>query len=151
MYNSLDAPLNVDIEMNMTGDRPSRMVPNFSKLILLKHPFEHGQERNILVFAKEEVSLWIQIFVNWKVSPRHMLPGKLEPSIRSWRNYSWWRRSGEECAKGKRSFRRLPVYSCSSGNHARNNCFARFVEKEIPVAKNGDTRSRYVCAGQKVH
>lgn len=56
MYNEMNAPLNIDIEMDMTGDRPSRMVSNFQKLVLIQHPFEHGQDRSILVFAKEEVS-----------------------------------------------------------------------------------------------
>lgn len=55
MWDSLDSMLNVSIEMNMIGEKPTRMVSNFQKLVLLKHPFEHGQERQLLVFAKEEV------------------------------------------------------------------------------------------------
>lgn len=56
MYDVLNTPLNLSVEMNMVGERPTRMVSNFQKLVVIKHPFEHGQERSILVFAKEEVS-----------------------------------------------------------------------------------------------
>lgn len=56
MWNSLESPLNVSIEMNMIGDKPTRLVNGFQKLVVIKHPFAHGQERSILVFAKEEVS-----------------------------------------------------------------------------------------------
>lgn len=56
MYNGLDLPLNMSIEMEMMSDKPTRLVANFQKLVVIKHPFEHGQERTILVFAKEEVS-----------------------------------------------------------------------------------------------
>lgn len=56
IYDAMDSTLNVSIEMNMNGDKPTRMVSNFQKLVMIKHAFNHGQERNILVFAKEEVN-----------------------------------------------------------------------------------------------
>ncbi|XP_031620369.1 39S ribosomal protein L1, mitochondrial [Contarinia nasturtii] len=56
MYDAMDSPLNITIEMNMIGEKATRLVSNFNKLVLLKHPFEHGQERKILAFAKEEVN-----------------------------------------------------------------------------------------------
>lgn len=56
MYDVINTPLNLSVEMNMIGERPTRMVSNFQKLVVIKHPFGHGQERSILVFAKEEVS-----------------------------------------------------------------------------------------------
>lgn len=55
MWNALDSPLNMSVEMDMMGDKPTRFVSNFQKLVVIKNPFEHGQERTILVFAKEEV------------------------------------------------------------------------------------------------
>lgn len=56
MWNSLDSPLNISVEMNMLGDKPTKLVSNFQKLAVIKHPFSHGQERTILAFAKEEVN-----------------------------------------------------------------------------------------------
>lgn len=58
IYDSMNSPLNVAIELNMVGDKPTRMVGNFQKLVMIKHSFDHGQERNILVFAKEEVNIY---------------------------------------------------------------------------------------------
>lgn len=58
VYDAMDSPLNVAIEMNMIGDKPTRLVSNFQKLVSIKYPFDHGQERTILVFAKEEVSIY---------------------------------------------------------------------------------------------
>lgn len=55
MWNSLESPLNVSIEMNMLGEKATKLVSNFQKLVVIKHPFSHGQERTILAFAKEEV------------------------------------------------------------------------------------------------
>lgn len=56
MYDAINSPLNLSVEMNMIGDKPTRLVSNFQKLVSINHPFEHGQERTILVFAKEEVN-----------------------------------------------------------------------------------------------
>lgn len=56
MWNALDSPLNMSVEMNMLGEKATRLVSNFQKLVVIKHPFDHGQERTILVFAKDEVS-----------------------------------------------------------------------------------------------
>lgn len=57
MLDAMNSPLELSVEMNMIGDKPTRLVSNFQKLVAIKHPFEHGQERSILVFAKEEVTL----------------------------------------------------------------------------------------------
>lgn len=56
IYDAIDSPLKVAIEMDMVGEKPTRMVSDFQKLVMIKHSFDHGQERNILVFAKEEVN-----------------------------------------------------------------------------------------------
>lgn len=55
MYDVPNAPVNVSIELNMQGDKPTRFVSNFQKLVMIDHPFDHGEERQIVVFAKEEV------------------------------------------------------------------------------------------------
>lgn len=67
MYDALNSPLNVSIEMNMIGDKPTRLVSNFQKLVPIKYPFDHGQERTILAFAKEEVQ-FKHIFFSLKKS-----------------------------------------------------------------------------------
>lgn len=56
MYDALHMPLNISVEMNMIGEKKTRLVSNFQKLVKIQYPFEHGQKRSLLVFAKEEVS-----------------------------------------------------------------------------------------------
>lgn len=56
MWNAQDSPLNMSVEMNMIGEKATRLVNGFQRLVVIKHPFNHGQERSVLVFAKEEVS-----------------------------------------------------------------------------------------------
>lgn len=56
MLDALNASLNMAVEMNMQGDKPTRLVANFQKLVNIQHAFDHGQKHSILVFAKEEVS-----------------------------------------------------------------------------------------------
>lgn len=58
MYDALNASLNMAVEMNMQGDKPTRLVSNFQKLVNIQHRFDHGQKHSILVFAKEEVSAY---------------------------------------------------------------------------------------------
>lgn len=55
MLDALNTPLDIAVEMNMQGDKPTRLVSNFQKLVKIPHPFDHGQNHSILVFAKEEV------------------------------------------------------------------------------------------------
>jgi large subunit ribosomal protein L1 len=52
MYNVPNAPVIAHIEMNMVGDKPSRLVDNFSRMAPIDFKFDHGEERSILVFAK---------------------------------------------------------------------------------------------------
>lgn len=53
MYNEPKAPLNALIELNMQGEKATRFVDNFSRMAAIPHPFDHGEERKILVFTKE--------------------------------------------------------------------------------------------------
>lgn len=55
-YDNPDAPIKLIIEMNMQGEKTTRFVPNFSKMAMIDHPFDHGEERKILALTKEEVS-----------------------------------------------------------------------------------------------
>lgn len=64
MYDAMNTSLNMAVEMNMQGDKPTRLVSNFQKLVNIQHRFDHGQKHSILVFAKEEVSSeYVAIFV----------------------------------------------------------------------------------------
>lgn len=56
MWDALDSPLNLSVEMNMKAEKGTKFVNSFQKLVVIQHPFEHGQERSILVFAKDDVS-----------------------------------------------------------------------------------------------
>ncbi|XP_011194282.1 39S ribosomal protein L1, mitochondrial [Zeugodacus cucurbitae] len=58
MYNVPNAPLNVDIELDMRAEKKNRFVDNFQRMAMIPHKFEHGEERKILVFTKgnDEIS-----------------------------------------------------------------------------------------------
>ncbi|XP_039968898.1 39S ribosomal protein L1, mitochondrial [Bactrocera tryoni] len=58
MYNVPNAPLIVDIELDMRAEKKSRFVDNFQRMAMIPHKFEHGEERKILVFTKgnDEIS-----------------------------------------------------------------------------------------------
>lgn len=56
MYNVPDAPLKVVIELNMQGEKKTRFVDNFYRVAPMPYAFDHGEERNILAFAKDEES-----------------------------------------------------------------------------------------------
>lgn len=57
MLDALHMPLHVTIEMDMNGEKEIKKVSNFQKLVKLNHPFDHGQERSILFFSNEQVSV----------------------------------------------------------------------------------------------
>ncbi|XP_065371500.1 large ribosomal subunit protein uL1m [Calliphora vicina] len=52
MYNEPNAPLIVDVELNMKGEKSTRFVDNFQRMAMVPHKFGHGEERRILVFTK---------------------------------------------------------------------------------------------------
>lgn len=52
MYNVPDAPVNVEVELNMQGEKATRFVDNFQRMAMISHRFDHGEERKIIVFAK---------------------------------------------------------------------------------------------------
>lgn len=53
MYNEPNAPLNVEIELNMKAEKANRFVDNFNRMAMIPHKFDHGDERKILAFTKE--------------------------------------------------------------------------------------------------
>lgn len=57
MYGLPNAPLNVEIELNMQGEKITRFVENFQRMALIPNKFDHGEERQILVLAKGEDNL----------------------------------------------------------------------------------------------
>jgi len=56
MYNVPNAPLNVEIELNMQGEKATRFVDNFQRMAMIPHKFDHGEDRKIIVFTKGNVS-----------------------------------------------------------------------------------------------
>lgn len=52
VYNVPNAQLIAHVELNMKGDKGTKMVENFHRMAPVKHKFAHGEERSILVLAK---------------------------------------------------------------------------------------------------
>lgn len=52
MYNVPNAPVNVHIEINMQGEKATRFVDNFHRMAMIPHKFDHGENRQILAFTK---------------------------------------------------------------------------------------------------
>lgn len=57
MINLPNAPLHAHIELNMQAEKVTRFVDNFQRMVAIPHKFEHGENRNIIVFAKGQESL----------------------------------------------------------------------------------------------
>ncbi|XP_019867391.2 39S ribosomal protein L1, mitochondrial [Aethina tumida] len=53
MYNQPNANLHVTVELNMQAEKKTRFVDNFTKIVQVPHKFDHGSERNIVVFSKD--------------------------------------------------------------------------------------------------
>jgi len=54
MFDAPDASINICIEMNMQGEKQTRFVTNFQKNAMIEYPFDHGEERTIVAFVKDE-------------------------------------------------------------------------------------------------
>ncbi|XP_055613288.1 50S ribosomal protein L1 [Uranotaenia lowii] len=52
VYNLPNAPLQAHVELNMQAEKITRFVDNFQRMVAIPHQFEHGENRNIIVFAK---------------------------------------------------------------------------------------------------
>lgn len=52
MYNQPNAPLQLIVELNMTGEK-NKFIDNFTSIVGIPHTFDIGEERSILVFAKD--------------------------------------------------------------------------------------------------
>lgn len=56
-YNEPNAPVIAHIELDMQGEKATRFVDNFLRMAPIKHKFDHGEERKILVFTKGQESI----------------------------------------------------------------------------------------------
>ncbi|XP_076259787.1 mitochondrial ribosomal protein L1 [Rhynchophorus ferrugineus] len=56
IYNKPDAELYATVELNMQAEKKNRFIENFTRIAAVPHKFDHGEDRNILVFAKSEES-----------------------------------------------------------------------------------------------
>lgn len=52
MYNVPNAPLIAHIELNMQGEKGTKLVDHFNRMAHVRHKFNHGEERAVLVLAK---------------------------------------------------------------------------------------------------
>lgn len=52
MYNVPNAPVYVNVEINMQAEKSTRFVENFHKMAPISYKFDHGEERKILAFTK---------------------------------------------------------------------------------------------------
>lgn len=52
MYNKPNESLQVNIELNMEGEKKTRFMENFTRMAAMPHKFYHGEERTILAFTK---------------------------------------------------------------------------------------------------
>lgn len=57
IYNVPNAPLIAEIELNMKAEKGIKMVDNFQRTAPIKHKFDHGEDRTILVFAKGQENI----------------------------------------------------------------------------------------------
>lgn len=57
MINLPNAPLMAHVELNMQGEKITRFVDNFQRMVAIPHVFNHGENRNIIVFAKGQEQL----------------------------------------------------------------------------------------------
>ncbi|KRZ67463.1 39S ribosomal protein L1, mitochondrial [Trichinella papuae] len=61
MYNNPSALLRLRLDLNMTLEKKTKFVEQSKQFIAMPHPFEHGQKRTILAFAKDP---HIQVIAN---------------------------------------------------------------------------------------
>ncbi|KRX39162.1 39S ribosomal protein L1, mitochondrial [Trichinella sp. T8] len=61
MYNNPSALLRLRLDLNMTLEKKTKFVEQSKQFIAMPHPFDHGQKRTILAFAKDP---HIQVIAN---------------------------------------------------------------------------------------
>ncbi|XP_053681103.1 39S ribosomal protein L1, mitochondrial [Anopheles nili] len=57
VYNLPNSPLFAHVELNMQAEKVTRFVDNFQRMVAIPHRFDHGENRNIIVFAKGQEPL----------------------------------------------------------------------------------------------
>lgn len=154
MHNVPNAPLNLQIELNMKGQKQTRFVGNFIKLAHIQYPFEHGEERKILAFVKTEVSWCTIVFVTHRMQTHNFDIVRLGAKAGSHWSGSYngrWHRLDKIGPKRWSGFEFVSVRCGPSRNNARADCVAWIVEKEISDAENGNSRCRRPYAGAELH
>ncbi|CAH2008224.1 unnamed protein product [Acanthoscelides obtectus] len=53
MYNQPNANLHVSIELDMQGEKKTRFLDNFTRIVATPHRFDHGEERAVIAFCKD--------------------------------------------------------------------------------------------------
>lgn len=56
MYNKPNAEVFVTLELNMQGEKKTRFVDNFKRIAAIPYKYDHGEDRTIIAFAKNEES-----------------------------------------------------------------------------------------------
>lgn len=54
MYNEPNASLKIRIELNMQGEKSTKFVDNFTRIVSIPYKFDHGEERSIIAFSKTQ-------------------------------------------------------------------------------------------------
>lgn len=54
MFNVPEAPLFAFIELDMSTDKKTKFVENFTRVAGIPYPFDHGEDRSVIVFAKTQ-------------------------------------------------------------------------------------------------
>lgn len=159
MLDALHMPLLVTIEMDMTGEKEVRKVPDFQKLVKLNHSFDHGQQRSILFFSNEQVSV---VAAGIPVIPWHCtLALSLSCTLSSTEKLGTGQ--GGRCNRGRRhqsnpcrsqgqlAVRRLRIHCGPCGHHDGADAAARPAEAAIPVVEGANGRHRFAGTGPIVH
>lgn len=54
IYNNPNAPVKLRIELNMTTNKATKMIPPSDEIVPIPFPFKHSEKRSILVFAADQ-------------------------------------------------------------------------------------------------
>lgn len=55
IYNNPRAPVRLRLELNMTTEKATKMVPNSEEIVPVPYPFTHNEKRAILAFVRDPV------------------------------------------------------------------------------------------------
>lgn len=166
MLDALHMPLKMSIEMDMNGEKVVKKVSDFRRLVKLNHTFDHGQERSILFFGKDQVRsfYWSEKFSDYCrrrfFNARRIFPlarngfskknallsflgtATLQRSPRGWRHRGRRQRTHSSRSQRKRQARRLRIHCGARGHHDGIVTATRSAEAKISIAKGANGRHR---------